>query len=124
MPNIHGVLQGATDPSQPGWQDRVLERVRARQRKQMDSRRKAGLTIRFDMPFRHLLDEAAHRRGMNLSGYCRRAIAAFVARDLGLPFSYVTQNFAKPLPYGQIVPLERGTKTVDDGEGWGDWVVR
>jgi hypothetical protein len=123
MPNIHGVLQGATDPSQEGWQERVLERVRERQRRQVSTRRRAGLQLAFDMPFRHLLDEAAHRRGMSLSGYARRAIAAFVAHDLGLPFPYVTQNFPRVNPYGQVVPLERGTRTVDDGEGFGEWKV-
>lgn len=124
MANPKGNLAGYTDPSIPGWQARAFDRVQGRQKKSKRyTEREDGLAIRFDRPFRALLDEAAMRRGMSMAGYCRRAVIAFIAHDLGLPVAEVGQHMPRPTIY----QLHRGsgnkTLTRDNLTGYGPWVI-
>jgi hypothetical protein len=124
MANPHGNLAGFTDPEDPNWRENALARVRARQREreQRNGGRKNGMYLFFDDPFRVLLDEACARRDISLTGYGRRATAAFIAHDLGLPLSAVTRHAAAPAPYMRT-PGGLMRRTSDDGTGFGLWVI-
>lgn len=123
MPNPRGNLAGWADPSKPGWEDRLKERVQARQRKtKRASTRTNGMYLFFDDPYRLLLDEAAHRRDISMAGYGRRAIASFIAHDLDMPFEEVIHHAAQPSGY--LGRMEgRRSKTHDDGVGHGLWII-
>jgi len=124
MANPRGNLAGFTDPSTPGWQQRALERVQARQkRSKRHTERVSGVLATFDDPFRVLLDEACMRRGISMQGYARRAIAAFVAHDLDIPLSEVLKHMAVPTEYRAAAGFGRSRKTGDDGRGFGAWFI-
>lgn len=125
MPNPYGTLAGFSDPEEPGWQERAMERVRERQRRNRGGatfKRKHRAQIDFDTPFKLMLDEAASRRGISMGGYIRRATAAFLAHDLDVPFTEVVRYCPAPAPYGKGGPQQDSTG--DGGEGYGEWVVR
>lgn len=58
---------------------------------------------------------AAALRGMTLTAYSRRAVAAFVAADLGIPFTDMTTDVVHP--EGPRVG------SFDPGTGHGTWVA-
>jgi hypothetical protein len=124
MANPKPDLQGWADrPSVPGWQERAIARVRARQSKtRRNNERKNGIWTFFDDPFRTLLDEAAMRRNISLTGYARRAIAAMIAHDLGMDFTEVTKHGSQPAPYA-ATGGGRLVRTTDDGTGQGPWRI-
>lgn len=118
-------LQGFTapPPSEPGWEERAIAAVRARQHEtRRANERKNGLYVFFDDPMRVLLDEACFRRGISLTGYMRRAMAAFIAYDLDLPLEEVTRHGAQPAGYGATGGGRR-TRTQDNGRGMGPWDI-
>lgn len=59
------------------------------------------------------LAQAAERRGMSVTAYCRRAVAAFVAADLDEPLVELLADI--PHPGGP----HHGS--YDDGTGYGTW---
>ena len=125
MANPNPELRGYADPSVPGWQRRAFERVKSRQKgSKRHTERQDGVRTVWDVPFRVLLDEAANRRGISMAGYCRRAIAAFVAHDLGLE----SKEAAKYMPVPSAYRVGHGhgniVKTEDDLKGYGKWVIR
>lgn len=123
MANPRPDLQGFADPSTPGWQERAIARVAARQREnRRHNERKNGLWLFFDDPLRVYLDEACKRRDISLTGYARRALVAFVAHDLGLPLSEVAQHAAVPVGYGKSGG-GRKERTHDNGQGKGLWRI-
>lgn len=124
MANPKPDLQGwAATPSQPGWQERAIERVRARQKETRRAyERKNGLYLFFDDPLRVLLDEACMRRNISLTGYCRRALVAFLAHDLGMPIGEVAKHTAVPTAYG-ATGGGRLVRTQDDAKGQGPWQI-
>lgn len=125
MGNPKGNLAGYTDPSVPGWQQRAIARVRARQKlSKRHTERQDGVRTVWDLPFRYLLDEAARRRGLSMAGYCRRAIAAFVEHDLGLNTGEGAQHMPVPTTYGLHRGHGNSMKTQDDLKGYGKWVIR
>ena len=121
--NPFGNLAGFTDPEDPDWRENAMARVHARQQKSSrSSNRKNGMYLFFDDPFRVLLDEACARRDISLTGYGRRATAAFIAHDLGIPITEVLRHAAAPGGYmsgtgGKVV------RTHDTGEGKGLWII-
>ena len=116
-------ITGAADASVPGWEERVLAAVRKSQgRSNRWTDRRNGTLLAYDDPFRVLLNEAAKRRGISMSGYCRRAVAAFIARDLGISLERVVSYTAAPAPYGTGAG-GRLRKTQDSGQGFGPWVI-
>lgn len=124
MANPKGNLAGYTDPSIPGWQARAFDRVQARQKKSKRyTEREDGLAVRFDRPFRKLLDEAAMRRGCSMAGYVRRAMLAFVIHDLGLSPEEAGQHMPRPTPYGKNGGSGNKTLTQDNLTGYGPWVI-
>lgn len=91
----------------------------------------ARLTIVCDVQFRVLLRKAANARGISASGYARRAVAAFVAADLGMDLGQVCAHLPKPSPVeGNMrgLPREQHPRFnpgawIDDGAGFGRWQV-
>lgn len=125
MANPNGNLAGWADPpSDPDWKKKALERVIARQKPHTNrTKRRNGLMLYFDDPFRVLLDAAASRRGMSLAGYCRRAVAAMIAHDFGLEPGQVMMHSARPTEYRADAGHGRAIKTNDDGTGYGPWRI-
>lgn len=124
MANPNGNLAGATDPSVPGWQDRAMDRVREQQKgTQRKRERSRGMSVPYDPELHKLLITAAQRRDISLVGYCRRAIMAMIAHDLGLPFKEVAQYGAQPVPYGKS-GAHFQKRTNDNGMGFGSWLIR
>lgn len=124
MANSNPPLAGWADQSKPGWQQRALERVKARQKgAKRHTERRNGMTLYFDDPFRVLLDEAAQRRGMSLAGYCRRAVAAMIAHDLGLKPQETMAHTSRPTEYRAEAGAGRAKRTNDDGTDFGPWKI-
>lgn len=122
----------------PKWHEAVTSGVDKAEKK----RRRPAMTFNVDIEMRLLLAAAAETRGMTASAYARRAIAAFIARDLGLEFGAVTrfgpavedpENFAakrtkatatrRAVNGGKIYSGGKIPATHDDGAGYGTWVV-
>jgi hypothetical protein len=122
--NPRGNLAGWSDPEEEGWQQRALDRVaERRKRSKRNTERKNGLGVYYDDPFRPMLDEACRRRGISMAGYARRAVAAFVAHDLGLPLSEVVRHMALPTTYRAEGGHGRVERTNDTGRGMGAWKI-
>ena len=123
-------LSGSANGHNPGAEEKTKARVRESQTKRQRARgrrRPGALTIEYDLPFQRLIQEAADSRGIGVQGYARRAIAAFIAHDLDMPFEEVTANFAAPQRRGEVLRRQDGARhapegpTVDTGEGFGAW---
>lgn len=126
MVNYQPDLQGWADRDEdPLWMENAIARVRERQRaNKQDRRRTNGTYVFYDDPFRVYLDEAAKRRGMAMSAYIRRATAAFIAHDLGVPFTEIVKHTAQPAAEGGK-PRKVGIteRSHDDGRGMGPWLI-
>jgi len=131
MPTPKGKgLAGKADGRVEGWEERTLTRVKQSEAERLHRRgRKRDVQLRteWDIEMQALLRLAAEKRGITPTGYARRAIAAFVAADLDLPFEEVCGFFAYPMPPGKVltdegVRLKKG-RTKDDGQGFGSWSV-
>lgn len=116
---------GGVHVSAPDWRERALGRVRSRQRSSSRStNRKHGIYIFMDDPLKVLVDEAAFRRGISISGYVRRAMSAMIAKDLGLPFTEVCKYAALPNSYKQDRFGNRRPYSQDDGKEFGQWSIK
>jgi len=125
MANPFGNIAGITDPSVPGWQDRVMAALAEREangRTRTARQRRGHVQINCDEGYAILLNKAAQVRGVAQTTYARRAIAAFVAHDLGIPIGEVLAFVSAPVPYGGHA--SPGERTADDGAGYGSWQVR
>lgn len=99
------------------------------------------MSFNVDIGLRLMLGAAAEKRGMSASAYARRAICAFIAHDLDLPYESVTkfcpsvedpENLAAKQAKGTAKRTKNGGKlyrgagipvTRDDGLGYGTWAV-
>lgn len=107
-----------------GWQERALGRVSERQKgSQRSTERKHGMYLFIDDRFKALLDEAAMRRDISMTGYARRAVAAMIARDLGLDFEEVVMHSAQPTNYKQTNVRGPKAKSYDNGKNHGPWAI-
>lgn len=109
QPNI------GNDPGfKEGWEQRVKENALGRKRK--------SFTIRTSWDFVTLVNKAARMRGMTSSAYARRAVAAFIANDLQMPF----EDVCKTMPPVQAlhINLLRKASPPDNGQGYGEWEVK
>ena len=96
------------------WKDRVSSRTHAEESNRW--------SLRSTQAFTSLMRKAARRRGMSGAAYSRRAIAAFIAQDLQMPFEDVCNTFPAPKPEGST-----GVGVIwprDDGQGYGNWEVK
>lgn len=134
MPTVKGEgLAGSADGRVPGWEDRMRERVNASETERMrtnKAKRDVQLRLEWDLEMAGLLRLAAEARGMPATAYARRAIAAFIAKDLGLPFEQVCGFFSAPFKQGETFSKEHADgrrekkgKTQDNGKGYGSWSV-
>lgn len=119
----------------PDWQEKITKGVEASESK----RRRPAMAFNVDIGLRLMLGAAAEQRGMSASAYARRAICAFIAQDLGLPFASVTKfcpsvedpenlsaktaKAALTKSGGKIYGGGKIPTTRDDGLGYGSWVV-
>jgi hypothetical protein len=129
-------LPGDAAGGRPGWQDRLLTLVEGSERQKAANKGNGQrywpvrMVVTSDIEFRRMLRAAATARGLSSSGYVRRAVAAFVAADLGLSLPEVAQHMPRPvpeagpmaLPADQHPRLHPG-KWADDGTGYGSWAV-
>lgn len=117
-------VHGGLNTSGEGWQERAVGRVKSRQRiSSRATNRSHGVYIFMDDPMKVLLDEAAFRRGISMSGYVRRALGAMIAKDLGMKFKDVVKHSALPNNYDQSRFGNRRPYTHDDGEEFGQWAI-
>jgi hypothetical protein len=125
MVNYQPDLQGWADRDEdPEWMENALARVRARQKKtRVSTQRNNPTCISYDDPFRVMLNEAADRRDISLNAYIRRATAAFIAHDLGMPFTEVVRHTAKPKARNPEQMTFPDGRTFDDGLGMGPWLI-
>lgn len=122
--NPRGNLAGFSDRSVPGWKEDALARIALRQKRtKRNAERKSGVLAVYDPPFQVFFDEAASRRGMSLAGYARRALAAMIAYDLGIPIDTITKYMPRPTEYRAGGGVGRQDKTEDDGRGFGPWRI-
>lgn len=119
-PRAH--LPGSADPpSVEGWREKITDLVWA------DEQRKRVLVpmqIAMGMPLRLLIRECADRRGMSSVAYVRRAVAAFIAADLGVDLAGVC-SMAPPVrtdrSHGRRGKFSGHGPGSDDGAGYGHW---
>lgn len=73
--------------------------------------------------FDALFSRAANRRGMSKSAYARRALAAFIAQDLQMPFEDLCYRFPAVVYDQSARKFENGmvVSQRDDGQGYGRW---
>lgn len=116
-------MAGFFDKPEPGWEERAMARVHARQKKSRAGRRTHGMNIFFEPQLRVYLDAAAHKRGITMNGYVRRAIMALLSHDLGLPLEEIGQHMPGAGPYGQRNPSGINHKGYDDAKGYGPWNI-
>lgn len=74
------------------------------------------------------LRQASRMRGISAGAYLRRAVAAFVAHDLGVDFEDILKDSPSP-KWNDNRGEVKGKKNVwvreyDDGTGYGTWVVK
>lgn len=105
-------------PRRPDWRRVALERAHARavavrERQAYVDMGRIQMTVG---PF-YLrgLSDAAAARGLTVTAYCRRAIAAFVSADTGIPLADILAD--APHPQGPAYGSH------DDGEGHGLWTA-
>lgn len=123
--NPKGNLAGFTDRvGDPNWMANAMDRVAIRQKRtKRHAERKSGVLAVYDPPFQNYFDEAAQRRGMSLAGYARRALAAMIAHDLGVPLEEVAKHMPRPTEYRAEGGTGRHVRTEDDGKGFGEWQI-
>jgi len=106
------------DPSQSGWQDRLLsvadDQPNARQK---DKTRRFPVEI--PSYWHPLVMEAAKRRNISITGYMRRAIMAFVVRDLGLNWEKVMDDEPSTMEYTDPFRAQHDLR----GTGRGEWQI-
>lgn len=109
----------------PDWRERVMAAVAESQAKRSGviqrGRRTGQLILQFDREFNTALNLAAEARGITLAGYARRALARQIANDLDMDWTLLLSMCPAPLPYGSTSRPGTKHRTVDNGEGYGDW---
>lgn len=125
----------------PDWRENLLGKVDKAQRERQAGRRGHTthlLHVRWEIV--QLIRQAAELRGISVAGYCRRAIAGQLSRDLDMDAHQILLYMPVPAVFGSTQPhsgpgtAERkayvekmkdvappGTSIPDDGEGFGDW---
>ena len=119
------------DESTPGWQDAVMKRLEERAMARKKPLGREANYYRFKLitgkSLPGLLRMAAEKRGISLQGYMRRALAAFVAYDLGLDMTKVLEDGPATLAWGRtggkVLDENGNVITQEDGKGYGQWVI-
>lgn len=112
------------EESVPGWQERALERERqgASKDPKQASKKKHGnyLYLHAGMKLKSLLNAAAKQRGVSRSTYARRAMAAYIAHDLGLEPEDVLEGGPRSCEWGKT-GADVTKPPGDDLSGYGAW---
>lgn len=120
MANPIGNLAGWSDPQDPEFEAKLHELLNRPRRSTRQGRRHRHLDA--EQPYFDLLWAATRKRGLPLASYLRRAVAAFIAHDLGIPFADVVAH--TPYPREMFATgKESFAGKHDDGKGWGDWEI-
>lgn len=118
--------------SEPGWQQRAIGGLEEANAPKNWMR---NVSIRASWKLLSLVKMAARQRNISTQGYIRRAISAFVVKDLGVAWEDVVQLSPKNTPFNQAsseavrVKMQYqkarkdGVLLCDDGEGFGDWNI-
>lgn len=109
----------ARDPGyNPNWKRKTIVRA------PKEDKRKLSFHV-YGL-FESYLGRAANRRGMSHSAYMRRAIGAFIAYDLQIPWEEMASTFpavvydpTKTTYSDGLVVSQR-----DDGKGYGQWEIQ
>lgn len=132
MPRRGGItLTGLDDSPKRGdrvgadWRDTIMSKVevKARERRNSNGRiRDVRLMMSVGFGYSAALNRAAELRGISRVGYLRRAVAAFLAADLGVPFEELTRECPRAFPFTRERAWVTGSGD-DDGAGFGTWHV-
>jgi hypothetical protein len=118
--------------SEPGWQQRA---VRGLEEANAQKNWMRNVHLRASWKFLSLVKLAARERGISTQGYIRRAISAFLVRDLGLAWEEIVDLCPRTTPFDQASPeaiqvrldyqqaKKDGVLLCDDGKGYGDWNI-
>lgn len=101
----------------PNWKQKAILHVPQEDRKK--------IVFHVFGQFDSYLSRAANRRGMSKSAYARRALAAFMAHDLQMPFEDLCVMFPAVV-YQQGVNKYIDGMVVhqrDDGQDYGQWKI-
>jgi len=107
-------------PTSPSWRDRALSEVAAKVGNKRRSRYASRLNI--EIPHGGLLEllvEAAARRDCSPTTYIRRAMMAFIAYDMHIPYAKIAAmdpRFTEPHGNNAIID--------PDGTMGGPWEIR
>jgi hypothetical protein len=126
MANPKPDLQGWADPEQEGWRERAVGMVSKSERSKSMRKintRGARFDCFVDPAFIGLAKRAAAQRGMTLTSYGRRAIAAFIAHDLGMAFEDVVKHGPAVTTTSRDSSRIKDGRSTDDGTGYGDWTI-
>jgi hypothetical protein len=102
----------------------IVEKHAEQTRKRGAERGGTGFVhFRLSMPWRFdmKISEAAKRRGIGRAAYIRRALAHFVAADLGIDPAELISQCPLPTRWGEVRTGSSGRGLTDDGKGFGDW---
>lgn len=117
--------------SKPGWEQRAVEGIAAAEGYKATKEK----VIRSNWQWWMLVRRAARQRDISLQSYVRRAVSAFLVRDLGMAWEEVVSLCPAVIPFDQYSAqgraaraeirrsVTRGDGSHDDGLGHGDWVV-
>lgn len=111
--------RGQPSAHDPGYRPDWKKRAWLRSPNDADAR----LAFRTSSAFVILLARAARLRGMTSAAYSRRAVAAFMANDLQMPY----EDVCALSPGVEHVVIRQDGKRVwprDDGQGYGQWEVK
>lgn len=118
MPNPNGNLAGYTDPEDPDFLQNLFKAHHSakpyRNRQGRTSR-----TIEAEEEFFEYVFQAARSRGINVTAYIRRSIAAMAAHDLNINIADITHYSAKPTMQHTV----NRVRTRDDATGYGPWRI-
>lgn len=101
---------------QPAWFELVDDELDRRQTRA--PRHSVGLN--FTPAWHGMLADAAAGRGLSMAAYARRAIMAFVCRDLGLDYDSVMRDEPPMRGYGDISVRGNSRRF---GQGFGLWII-
>jgi len=105
-----------TDFSDRQWAQRLEDVMVERQPRRAERK---SVILNMPLTMRVALALAADRRGMSLSGYARRAIMAFVCRDLGLPWF----DMMADEPRIRRADTRRYSDSIPPGAAYGPWEI-
>lgn len=115
---------GHLTKSKPGWEDRILDKVFSRKLARANHDLKWGreLNVTAGKTLKAAVGEAAEKRGMSRTSYMRRAIAAFVAHDLGTTPAKLLEDGPRAAPSGTTLP-PKDAPPEDGVTGFGPWKI-